>query len=110
MTIAEQVIAEGNANIPGTRYGDYSKIDIDPSDYKTMWYINEYMNSGRKNVVGIFKIAPNFTKDVGVVSIDTPNSGVLTSTETVKVTLYNFGEASQNNFPVNLKMTIRNYK
>lgn len=108
MTIAEQVIAEGNANIPGTRYGDYSKIDIDPSDYKTMWYINEYMNSGRKNVVGVFKIAPNFTKDVGVVSIDTPNTGALTSAETVKVTLYNFGEASQTNFPVNLKVNGNN--
>lgn len=108
MTIAEQVIAEGNANIPGTRYGDYSKIDIDPSDYKTMWYINEYMNSGRKNVVGVFKIAPNFTKDVGVVSINTPVSGALTSAETVKVTLYNFGESAQTNFPVNLKVNGNN--
>lgn len=104
MTIAEQVIAEGNANIPGFRYGDYSKIDIDPSDYKTMWYINEYMNSGRKDVVGVFKIAANFAKDVGVISIDTPESGPLSSSETVQVTVYNFGEEAQSNFPIVLKV------
>lgn len=108
MTIAEQVIAEGNANIPGTRYGDYSKIDIDPSDYKTMWYINEYMNSGRKNVVGVFKIAPNYAKDLGVLSIDTPSTGALTSAETVKVTVYNFGEVAQTNFPITLKVNGNN--
>lgn len=104
MTISEEIIKEGNANIPGSRYGDYSKIDIDPSDYKTMWFINEYMNSGRKNVVGAFKIAANHAKDVGVISIETPVTGVLTSTETVKVKLYNFGENSQSNFPVSLKV------
>jgi len=104
MTIAEQIIKEGNANIPGNRYGDYSKIDIDPSDNKTMWYINEYMNSGRKNVVGVFKIAPNYSKDVGAVSIDTPVTGALTNAETVKVKLYNFGENSQSNIPVSLKV------
>ena len=53
MTIEEQLIANGNANIPGLRYGDYSKIDIDPVNDKTFWFINEYMNSGRKNVVGV---------------------------------------------------------
>ena len=66
------------------------------------------MKKKKKNVVGVFKIAPNFTKDVGVVSIDTPNTGALTSAETVKVTLYNFGEASQTNFPVNLKVNGNN--
>lgn len=104
MTIAEQLIAAGNANIPGFRYGDYSKIDIDPSDYKTMWYINEYMNNGRKDVVGVFKLAPDFTKDVGVITIDTPESGALTTAEPVQVTVYNFGEEAQSNFPITLKL------
>lgn len=104
MTIAEQLIAAGNANIPGFRYGDYSKIDIDPSDYKTMWYINEYMNNGRKDVVGVFKIAPDYTKDVGVITIDTPESGALTTAEPVQVTVYNFGEEAQSNFPITLKV------
>ncbi len=56
MTSAEEVIANGNANFSGTRYGDYSKIDIDPNDDATFWFINEYMNSGRKGVVGVFQI------------------------------------------------------
>ena len=56
MTGSEELIASGNANIPGTRYGDYSKIDVDPSDDETFWFINEYVNNGRKGVVGAFKI------------------------------------------------------
>ncbi len=91
MTIAEEVIANGNANIPGTRYGDYSKIDIDPSDDATFWFINEYMNSGRKGVVGAFQLAPPMADDIGVTSIDEPNSGVLTATEDVVVSIRNFG-------------------
>ncbi len=58
MTAAEGLIANGNANIPGTRYGDYSKVDVDPSDNSTFWYITEYMNSGRKGVVGTFEMVP----------------------------------------------------
>jgi len=58
MTGLEEVIANGDANIPGTRYGDYSKIDVDPSDDVTFWFINEYMNSGRKGVVGAFAVGP----------------------------------------------------
>lgn len=104
MTIAEEIIKEGTANIPSNRYGDYSKIDIDPADNKTMWFDNEYMFNGRKNVVGVFKIAPNFLNDVGVISIDTPVSGSLTNAETVKVKLYNFGENPQSNIAVSYKV------
>lgn len=91
MTIEEQLIANGNANIPGLRYGDYSKIDIDPVNDKTFWFINEYMNSGRKNVVGVFQITPNFNNDAGVVSIDTPVTGTLSDSEEISVTIFNYG-------------------
>ena len=91
MTITEEVIANGNANIPGLRYGDYSKIDIDPADDTTFWFINEYMNSGRKGVVGVFQLAPPGADDIGVTSIDQPNSGVLTANEDVVVSIRNFG-------------------
>ncbi|NNJ81784.1 MAG: hypothetical protein HKP11_06280, partial [Flavobacteriaceae bacterium] len=57
MSVAEELIATGTANIPGTRYGDYSKIDIDPNDDQTFWFINEYNSGGRKGVVGVFNIA-----------------------------------------------------
>jgi len=32
MTITEELISQGTANIFGTRYGDYAKTDVDPSD------------------------------------------------------------------------------
>lgn len=100
MTIAEELIAAGNANIPGLRYGDYSKIDIDPVDDKTFWFINEYMNSGRKDVVGVFKIAPNFNNDLGVVNLVTPVTGTLTNAETVTVDIFNFGQLPATGFNV----------
>lgn len=104
MTIGEELIAAGNANIPGLRYGDYSKIDIDPSNDKQFWFDNEYMNNGRKNVVGVFQIAPNFTNDVGVVSIDSPITGTLSNSETVTVTIFNYGQSSASNFPVTFQV------
>ncbi|MGO3182340.1 MAG: GEVED domain-containing protein [Aequorivita sp.] len=100
MTIAEELIAAGNANIPSNRYGDYSKIDIDPSNDKEFWFNNEYMNNGRKNVVGVFQIAPNFNDDVGVASIDAPVTGTLSNNETVTVTIFNYGQNSASNFPI----------
>ena len=92
MTVAEELIANGNANIPGLRYGDYSKIDIDPADDATFWFINEYMNSGRKGVVGAFQLQPNTTvDDIGVTSITSPVSGQLTSAEDITINIRNFG-------------------
>lgn len=104
MTIAEELIAAGNQNIPGLRYGDYSKIDLDPSNDKEFWFINEYMNSGRKDVVGVFQIAPNYNNDVGVVSIDAPETGTLSNSEPVTVTIFNYGQNSISNFPVTFQV------
>lgn len=104
MTIAEELIAAGNGNIPGTRYGDYGKIDLDPSDDKTFWYETEYMNNGRKNVVGAFRIAPNTNNDVGVIAITAPVDGALTSTNPVTVTVFNFGNNPSSNFPVRFQV------
>ena len=92
MTVNEELISAGNANIPSTRYGDYSKIDIDPSDDATFWFINEYFNSGRKGVVGAFQLEPNTTTDdIGITNITSPVTGLLTATETVTVTVRNYG-------------------
>ena len=102
MTVIEELIAAGGQNIPSTRYGDYSKIDVDPSDDKTFWFINEYQNGGRKGVVGVFKIAPDFANDAGVVSIDSPSDGLLGASEQVTVSIFNYGQNSQSNIPVNL--------
>ncbi len=91
MTVTEELINNGNANIPGLRYGDYSKIDIDPSDDATFWFINEYMNNGRKGVVGAFSLVPPGPDDIGVTSISAPNNGPLTANEDIVVQIRNFG-------------------
>ncbi len=99
MTATEELIANGNANIPGLRYGDYSKIDVDPNDDSTFWFINEYMNNGRKGVVGVFQIqsgppdteAPTTPTNLTASNI-TSNSATLTwtaSTDNIGVTQYN---------------------
>lgn len=100
MTIAPQLIADGKANIPGIRYGDYSKIDIDPSDYKRMYFINEIMSPGRSNVVGRFQIAPNFNTDAGIVDIVAPIDGDLSTPQDITVTVRNFGLNDISNVPI----------
>ena len=91
MTVQEEIIAPGNANIPGLRYGDYGKMDIDPSDDTTFWFINEYMNSGRKGVVGAFQLAPPQADDIGVNGMPNPSTGILTAAENIEITIRNFG-------------------
>ena len=68
MTSAEEIIAAGNGKIPGTRYGDYSKIDVDPSDNASFWFIDEYYNSGRRGVVGKFQV------EAGTVDTEAPTN------------------------------------
>jgi subtilisin-like proprotein convertase family protein len=101
MTLAENIIIQGDANIPDSeRYGDYSKIDIDPSDDKKFWFVNEVMSDGRKNIAGVFQIAPNTLNDVGVISIDVPVSGALTNAENITVTVFNYGDNDASGFNV----------
>jgi GEVED domain/Secretion system C-terminal sorting domain len=92
MTVVEELISAGNANIPGTRYCDYNSINIDPSDDATFWFINEYMQNGRKGVVGSFLLSPNTTvDDIGATGIIAPVSGPLTNAEDITITIRNFG-------------------
>ncbi len=100
MTIAEELIAAGNGNIPSTRYGDYNKLEIDPSDNTTFWFINEYYNSGRKGVVGVFQLTPPGPDDIGVTNITAPVSGPLTATESITIDIRNFGSNDITNPPV----------
>ena len=104
MSITENLIAPGNGNIPGTRYGDYSKLAIDPSDDKSFWFINELYNTVRKDVVGVFKIAPNFNNDVGIANIINPISSTLTNSESVTISIFNYGLATASNFPVSYQI------
>ncbi len=102
MSIAEEIILEGDGDFSINRYGDYSKIDVDPTDDKTFWFADELISTNRKDVVGVFKIAPNLTNDLGVISVNTPTDGILTNSETITVTVFNFGINPQTNFPISL--------
>ena len=101
MTIAEESIAEGSVSDPSFRYGDYSQMTIDPADGITFWSIGEYFNGGpRKNHVGVFRIAAELANDVGIVGIDQPDNGILSSDEEITITIRNFGIDTQTDVPV----------
>jgi len=104
MTLDEGIITEGDANIPGLRYGDYSKIDLDPANDKKFWFVNEVMSGGRKNIVGVFQIASNFNDDLAVIRIDSPVSGALSSNENITVTIQNLGQADATGFDISYQI------
>jgi hypothetical protein len=103
MTFAEETIIDGSGTQSGgNRWGDYAHMAIDPTDDATFWYTGMYVASGgaRKTRIASFKIASDEPNDVGVVAITSPENGVLTASEQVTVTVYNFGTDDQANFPV----------
>ena len=69
MTVAEGLIASGTADFSDSnRYGDYCKMDVDPSDGQTFWFQTEYMNPVRKNVVGAFKLDTTLSTEALAIS------------------------------------------
>ena len=104
MTIEENLIGQSNATNPNTRYADYSQISVDPSNDKTFWFISEYFKPGRRDLVGAFQIAANYANDIGVVSVDTPVSGLLSNSESVTVSIFNYGEDAVSNFDVSYQL------
>lgn len=107
MTIAEETIIDGEGSRTSlNRFGDYSQLTLDPTDNKTFWYTGEYVKSNNNwsTRVASFKIAPNFSNDLGVTTIDTPINGVLTNSETITVSLFNYGLDEQTNFPVSYQI------
>jgi len=105
MTQAEDVIVNSNSSDPATRYGDYAQMTIDPLDDQTFWHIAEYfVGNTRTNRVGVFKLAPEFNLDAGVVSIDSPISSTLDGTESITVTIRNFGLDAISNVPVSYQI------
>ena len=104
MSVDEQLIAQGSSNDGSTRYADYTHLTIDPVDDKTFWHIAEYFNSSQKDVVGVFKIAPDSDNDVGITNIDAPVSGILTNSETVTVSIFNYGQNDASNFGVSYQI------
>lgn len=104
MTIDETLIAQSTSNCPGNRLADYVHLTVDPENDKTFWHIAEYFAPNRRDVVGAFQIAPNYVDDIGIASIDEPNSGNLTATEEIVITVFNGGEAEQTDFSVHYQV------
>ncbi len=100
MNAIEEVILQGSGNSTSFRYADYSHITVDPSDDATFWFVNEVYNPAIINVVGVFQLTEPSSNDVGVISIDSPENGVLGAAEEITVSIRNFGLEDQSNFPV----------
>jgi len=90
MTTAEGLIAQSTANNTNLRYADYTQLSVDPND-DSFWHVSEYFNTGRRDIVGQFVLDSPVTDDIGVVSIDAPVDGVLTASESITITIGNFG-------------------
>jgi len=106
MTVSEENIATStaNPNSCGGRYADYAHLSVDPTNDKTFWFVSEYFSPGRRDVVGAFQIAANYANDIGVVSVDTPVSGLLSNSESVTVSIFNYGEDAVSNFDVSYQL------
>ena len=90
MTSAEELIAQSTGANPSNRFADYVQLTIDPVD-DTFWHIAEYFEPTRRDVVANFELLEPMPDDIGVSSIDSPMSGVLTNAEDVIVSIRNFG-------------------
>jgi hypothetical protein len=106
MTIDEEPIILGTGSQNFRRYGDYAQLTLDPLNNKTFWFTSEYFvsNGGWRTRIASFQIAPLTTNDVGVIAINQPIDATFTNSETVTVTLFNFGENTQSNIPVSLSV------
>jgi len=101
MTVQETSIVEGRSIDPSNRYGDYAHLSIDPADDLSFWHNAEYFDGlDRKNRVGVFKLAPDFNNDVGIIAVVNPKNATLSNAEVITVTIRNFGVNAQSNIPV----------
>jgi hypothetical protein len=106
MTIAEETIIDGLGVQTGTnRFGDYSQLSMDPDNF-TFWHIAEYFSSNNfwTSRIGAFSLSNGFPNDIGVTSINTPNDGLLTATESVEVSIRNFGSEEKTDADVQLSL------
>ena len=104
MTLEEGLIAQSTGNSTNLRYADYAHMSVEPTNDKQFWFVSEYFSPGRSHMVGVFQIAADAAYDAGVVSIDSPVTGTLTDSETVTVTIFNYGENDISNFDVSFQL------
>ncbi|MGB0948649.1 MAG: GEVED domain-containing protein, partial [Marinirhabdus sp.] len=106
MTVAETTIVDGvGVQTISNRFGDYSHLTMDPNNF-TFWHTAQYFTADNNwsSRVASFSLSGGFTDDVGVIAVVQPTDGILTATETVEVSIRNFGTDPQSNFPVTLSV------
>jgi hypothetical protein len=106
MTVAETTIVDGvGVRNNSYRYGDYGHLTMDPDNF-TFWYTADFFfaNNAWRTQIASFSLSGGFTDDVGISDIVNPTNGTLTNTETVEVSIRNFGTDSQTNIPVELRV------
>jgi hypothetical protein len=106
MTLGETVIIDGpGVRTNSNRYGDYAHMTMDPNNF-TFWFTSDYFSANNqwRTQIASFNITGGFNDDVGVSNIVQPEDGILTATESVEVSVRNFGLAAQSNFPLELRV------
>ncbi|WP_298509935.1 GEVED domain-containing protein [uncultured Kordia sp.] len=106
MSVAETTIVDGvGVQTFSNRFGDYSHLTMDPDGF-TFWHTAEYFaaNNSWRSRVASFSLSPGFDNDTGIINIVTPENGILTNSEAVEVTIRNFGNLTQSNIPVELRV------
>ena len=105
MSIEEGVILTSNSQNNAERYADYAHLTLDPSDDKTFWFNTEiFRNNNRRDVVGVFKVASDFNNDIGIVSIDSPEDGSLNDSESITVSIFNYGMQDVSGFDLSYQI------
>ncbi|MEM1001652.1 MAG: GEVED domain-containing protein [Bacteroidota bacterium] len=100
MDVEEEFIETSAGGSSSNRYADYTHLTLDPSDDASFWFVNEIFTPQRSNVVGVFQLRAPLPNDVGIGSIVSPTSGILTDDEAITISIRNFGTNPQSNIPV----------
>ena len=104
MTLDEGLIVQSNGNSSNLRYADYAHMSVEPVNDKQFWFISEYFSPSRSHMVGVFQIAADADYDAGILSVDSPESGLLSENESVTVSIFNYGENDISNFDVSFQV------
>jgi hypothetical protein len=101
MTVQEVEITEGFSANPGSRYGDYAQMVVDPVNDRTFWYTGEYRKAGGWGTkIFAFELTRD-TNDIGPINLLAPlDSPDLTDSEIVTIEVKNFGLDTQTVFQV----------
>ena len=104
MSVPKTLISQSTGRDPSSRYADYTHLTLDPEDEETFWFISENFKPQLRDVVGVFKLAPEAIKDVQVAAILAPADATLSSTEEIKIKIRNAGIRTQGNFDVTYRI------